>query len=523
MKNISIYVISTIVIMVVHSCGDKTVKSQRVLEETVEQTIYNEAYRPQFHFTPAEKWMNDPNGLVYNDGLYHLFYQYYPGDIVWGPMHWGHAVSKDLVFWEHRPIALYPDNNGYIFSGSAVVDQENTSGLGTDDAPPLVAIFTYHDISKEQAGNLDYETQGIAYSTDNGETWEKYTANPVIPNEEGFKDYRDPKVFWHEGSQSWILVLVAGDHARLFRSPNLLEWEYMSEFGRDKGAHGGVWECPDLFPLKVEGSGEEKWVLIISVNPGAPNGGSGTQYFLGSFNGSTFTSNQKDTRWLDWGTDNYAGVTYNNVPNGDRILIGWMSNWAYAMKTPTEKWRSAMTVPRKLSLRNIGDTLSLVNYPLENLATILKPEGAKYLKLPQGGSDSIPYPNFNQSEVRFRTASRDFILTFRNDQDDELVLTMDGKEKMFLLNRSKSGKTDFSEDFGKNIQQMPISNIPEGIIEVRMLLDASSVELFINGGQYVMTAQLFPNAPYTELKIENVGSTPFELHDFEVSDAESIW
>jgi fructan beta-fructosidase len=402
------------------------------------------------------------------------------------------------------------------------VDHNNTSGLGTDGSSPLVAVFTYHDTNKEQEGNSDYQTQGIAYSNDNGETWEKYTANPVIPNEE-FRDFRDPKVFWHEDSRSWILVLVAGDHARLYRSPDLLKWEYISEFGRDKGAHGGVWECPDLFPLKVEGSGEEKWVLIISINPGAPNGGSGTQYFIGSFNGSKFTSNQKDTRWLDWGTDNYAGVTYNDVPSGERIFIGWMSNWAYAVKTPTEKWRSAMTVPRKLSLRQTGDTISLINYPLENLATILKPEGAKNLEVPRGAKDSVSYTNFNQSEVRFMTASRDFSLTFGNDREEALVLTMDGDEQIVLLDRSRSGKTDFEASFGQNIQRMPISNIPEGMVEVRLLLDASSVELFINGGQYVMTAQLFPNSPYTKLDIENKGDEPFELQSFEVSGAESIW
>lgn len=505
------------------SCKDKKDTSGTVKEESVEVAVFQEEYRPQYHFTPAEKWMNDPNGLVYNDGVYHLFYQYYPGDIIWGPMHWGHAVSKDLVFWEHRPIALFPDNNGYIFSGSAVVDKNNTSGLGTDDAPPLVAIFTYHDINKEQAGDSDYQTQGIAYSTDNGEIWVKYPGNPVITNKDGLKDFRDPKVFWNEGTQNWILVLVAGDHAQLYSSANLLEWEFMSEFGRDKGAHGGVWECPDLFPLQVEGSGEEKWVLLISINPGAPNGGSGTQYFIGNFNGTDFTTDQTDTRWLDWGPDNYAGVTYNDVPDGSRIFIGWMSNWAYAMQTPTDTWRSAMTVPRKLSLRNFGDTLSLVNYPLENLATILKPEGAKKIEIPQGGLEVISNPDYNQSEVRFRTASRNFTLTFSNEQDEDLVLTMDGIENDFLINRSASGKTDFQEDFGKQPLRMPIPNLPPGQVEVRLLLDASSVELFINGGQYVMTAQLFPNAPYTDLKIENKGKEPLEFDSFEVSAAESIW
>ena len=289
-----------------------------------QSTVNTEPYRPQFHFTPPAKWMNDPNGLVYNKGVYHLFYQYYPDDIVWGPMHWGHAISKDLLHWEHKPIALYPDKNGYIFSGSAVVDTENTSGFGTKENPALVAIFTYHDIDRERAGKTDFQTQGIAYSLDNGETFTVYDGNPVIGNN-GIKDFRDPKVFWDDQSKNWSMLLVAGDHLQIWQSKNLKSWEKVSEFGKNQGAHGGVWECPDLFKLKVGTTDEEKWVLLISINPGAPNGGSGTQYFVGDFDGKTFTSDQKEEKWIDWGTDNYGGVRYNNVPNNKRIFIGWRS------------------------------------------------------------------------------------------------------------------------------------------------------------------------------------------------------
>ncbi|MEL6917014.1 MAG: glycoside hydrolase family 32 protein, partial [Bacteroidota bacterium] len=288
------------------------------MDEPKMTALYKEAYRPQYHFSPQEKWMNDPNGLVYNQGCYHLFYQYYPDDIVWGPMHWGHAVSTDMVHWKHKPIALFPDRNGYIFSGSAVLDSANTSGLGTLDNAPLVAIFTYHDMAGEEAGRKDYQTQGIAFSLDNGDTWTKYKGNPVIGND-GMKDFRDPKVFWDDANDQWVMLLVAGDHLQIWNSDNLIDWQKRSEFGKKQGAHGGVWECPDLFPLKVKGTNEEKWVLLISINPGAPNGGSGTQYFIGDFDGETFTSDQKENRWLDWGTDNYAGVTYNNVPNNERI------------------------------------------------------------------------------------------------------------------------------------------------------------------------------------------------------------
>lgn len=493
------------------------------MEEKAAAQAYEEAYRPQYHFSPMEHWMNDPNGLVFHEGTYHLFYQYYPSDIVWGPMHWGHAVSKDLVYWEHKPIALYPDQHGYIFSGSAVVDHGNTSGFGIGDTAPLVAVFTYHNADMEQAGRNDYQTQGIAYSTDGGETWIKYQGNPVLPNTEGIKDFRDPKVFWHEASAQWIMVLVAGDHARIYRSPDLKAWEYLSDFGREQGAHGGVWECPDLFPLKVNGDGPEKWVLLISINPGAPNGGSGTQYFIGDFDGTTFRSSQKEARWLDWGTDNYAGVTYNNVPSGDRLFIGWMSNWDYANSTPTETWRSAMTLPRNLSLRQLGDTKYLVNYPVRNLGTILSSEHKQDLLLEAGAAESLSFDHFNQSEIRFITAARDFQLSFRNAVGDTLKLQMRAEDAVFELNREASGLTDFDTDFSGPPQQMPVGGLPAEAVEFRILIDRSSVEVFLNGGQYAMTSQIFPRDPYNELLLENTSAEPLSLEGLEISRAESIW
>ncbi|NND62558.1 MAG: glycoside hydrolase family 32 protein, partial [Flavobacteriaceae bacterium] len=331
-----------------YSCKEvKETKTSEIPIENEETSLYAEKFRPQFHFSPPEKWMNDPNGLVYHNGIYHLFYQFYPEDVVWGPMHWGHAVSEDLIHWEHKPIALYPDELGYIFSGSAVVDIENTSEFGTAENPPLVAIYTYHLMEGEKAGRNDFQTQGIAFSLDNGETWTKYEGNPVIGNTD-IRDFRDPKVFWDEERSKWVMALVAGDHVKLYDSSNLKDWRLLSEFGKEVGAHGGVWECPDLFKLKVEESEEEKWVLLVSINPGAPNGGSGTQYFVGDWDGTTFSSNQSH-EWIDLGRDNYAGVTFNNVPDDTRKFIGWMSNWDYAQSTPTKGWRSAMTLPRDVT------------------------------------------------------------------------------------------------------------------------------------------------------------------------------
>ena len=483
--------------------------------------VYAEPFRPQYHYSPPEKWMNDPNGLVYHQGIYHLFYQYYPEDIVWGPMHWGHASSTDMLHWENKPIALYPDENGLIFSGSAVIDHNNTSGLGTSDTPALVAVFTYHDMEKEKAGGTDFQTQGIAYSLDNGERFEMYEGNPVLLNTE-FRDFRDPKVFWNEEKSQWVMALVAGDHLRLYRSENLLEWTYMSRFGAEQGAHGGVWECPDLFELPVAGTDESKWVLLISINPGAPNGGSGTQYFIGDFDGTTFTSDQEEARWLDWGTDNYAGVTYNDTPNGERIFIGWMSNWAYARDTPTEVWRSAMTLPRTLSLAKIGEEYTLLNYPVPGISEILIEETSLSLEVPSDGQEAITLENGNQSSIHFSTPLTDFTLSFRNDAGEELVIELDSTERLVVLDRSKSGIVDFQETFS-NTQQMPLDNIIEGELDFDIFLDASSVEVFVNKGQYVMTAQIFPTESYSEFAILNHGNTRFELNELKVNSVSGIW
>jgi len=508
------------VLLVSTACKNKEEKQPSLAEETKTE-YYTEPYRPQFHFTPEEKWMNDPNGLVYDDGIYHLFYQYYPEDIVWGSMHWGHATSEDMIHWQHKPIALFPDEHGLIFSGSAVVDKENTSGFGAEDNPPLVAIFTYHLMEGEKAGRTDFQTQGIAYSLDNGDSWTKYEGNPVIGND-GIKDFRDPKVFWNEKENVWTMLLVAGDHLQIWNSPNLKEWIKVSEFGKNQGAHGGVWECPDLFKLKVDGSEEEQWVLLISINPGAPNGGSGTQYFIGDFDGKTFKSDQKSNRWVDWGTDNYAGVTYNNTPGGERIFIGWMSNWAYARDTPTEKWRSAMTLPRNLSLKKVGESYDLINYPIENFDAIVEGNSKKEVSVEQGQKRVIPFDGLQQSEVHFVTSARDFQLTFKNQSDEKLLLKMNSENEEFLIDRSQSGKTDFQKDFG-NPMKMPLDNLPEGEIEVRIIMDWSSVEVFINKGQYVMTAQVFPNGHYTNLEIDNTSKATLELNDFGINKVEGSW
>ncbi len=480
---------------------------------------YSEKYRPQFHFSPAEKWMNDPNGLVFSDGVYHLFYQYYPEDIVWGPMHWGHAVSEDLAQWQHKPIALYPDELGLIFSGSAVVDLQNTSGFGTLENPPMVAIFTYHLMEGEQAGRIDFQTQGIAYSLDKGETWEKYKGNPVIGNP-GIKDFRDPKVFWHIDSSQWILALVAGDHAQFYGSANLKDWKFLSEFGKNTGAHGGVWECPDLFKLKVEGTNEEKYVLLISINPGAPNGGSGTQYFVGDFDGSQFSTTQTKNLWIDFGRDNYAGVTYNDTPDNDRVFIGWMSNWDYARETPTEVWRSAMTLPRKLTLHKEGDTYYLKNYPVASLSSISS-EVIQHEKISLATPFELQNENLNQSEIQFNTnLAKPLKIVFENASSDVVSITFDPASKQLLFDRTLSGQVGFAEKFAGSVQKQAYKPKDQWV-EVRIMLDASSLEIFIDKGRYVFTNQIFPKQPYSILGI--TGAQDAELRQFHLNHLTSIW
>lgn len=513
--NLSIFSIG--LILTLTACNQKIKSESGTIIQKDTATAFQEQFRPQYHFTPPAHWMNDPNGLVYNKGVYHLFYQYYPEDIVWGPMHWGHAVSKDLVHWEHKPIAIYPDKNGYIFSGSAVVDKQNASGFGSLENPPLVAVFTYHNDVKEKAGGNDFQTQGIAYSLDNGNTWTVYDKNPVIDNKD-IRDFRDPKVFWHEDNKQWILTLVAGDHAQFYASGNLKDWKHLSDFGKNTGAHGGVWECPDLFKLKVENSNEEKWILFISINPGAPLGGSGTQYFVGDFDGKTFTTNQEDIKWIDYGTDNYAGVTFNNTPDGKRIFIGWMSNWLYAQKTPTETWRSAMTLPRELSLAKVGNQYVLKSKVVEQIASIAENQIQEAtVRLPKTVESEI----VSQAEISFSTANSSFKLVFSNAENDSLTLQYNANTKTFSIDRTQSGLTDFEENFGKEIHLIQIPNIQNDNLAFKVFTDQSSIEVFINGGVYAFTEIIFPKKPFNKLQI--FGDENKEIKNFMVKKMHAIW
>lgn len=485
--------------------------------------VYQEPHRPQLHFTPQKNWMNDPNGLVYFAGEYHLFYQHYPEAMVWGPMHWGHAVSRDLLHWEHLPIALYPDSIGMIFSGSAVVDKNNTSGLGTESNPPLVAMFTYHNADQEKAGRNDYETQGIAFSLDSGRTWNKYVKNPVIKNP-GYKDFRDPKVFWHEESSQWIVTVVAGDHAEFYGSPDLISWSKLGEFGKEYGSHGGVWECPDLFPLTIEGESTKKWILIININPGGPNCGSGTQYFVGEFDGKTFKadSEKSTVSWIDYGPDNYAGITWFNAPDDRTILIGWMSNWAYSQNVPTSPWRSANTLPRDLKLVRNGNSLALtaqVIPELEKHANHPKDFGSLVVDDSLEVTEAVKYP-VSTSLLKGTIEAKDFTIRLSNARGQKVVLGYEKGTNSFYIDRTKSGDLSFSKAFGDAIKAARLTS--KETINFTIVLDVSSMEVFFDDGLTVMTALYFPDERFDHLVIgAKAGSV--KLESLSISSLPSVW
>ena len=460
-----------------------------------------EKFRPTYHFSPLYGWMNDPNGMVYKDGEYHLFYQYNPYGSKWGNMSWGHAISQDLVNWKHLPVAIAPDALGTIFSGSAVVDFDNTAGFG---AGAIIAIYTQ---------NSDRQVQSIAYSTDNGRTFTKYENNPVLTSEA--RDFRDPKVFWYENTKRWIMVLAVGQEMQIFSSPNLKDWIFESRFGEGQGAHGGVWECPDLFELPVEGTNDKKWVLLCNLNPGGPFGGSATQYFVGSFNGKEFVNESPSkTKWMDWGKDHYATVTWSDAPNNRRIAIAWMSNWQYANDVPTSQYRSPNSVPRDLSLFTVDGETYLQSAPSPELLALrdaskkrsFKVNGTRTIKEMIPGNDGA-----YEIELTIENQRAD-VIGFRlyNDKGEEVVMQYDMKEKKFSMDRRKSGEVSFNENFpmltwtaieqGRNEEQGG-----KEALKLRLFVDKSSVEAFGDGGRFVMTNQVFPSEPYNHISFYSKG------------------
>lgn len=448
-----------------------------------------EPFRPSYHFTPEYGWMNDPNGMVYKDGEYHLFYQYNPYGSVWGNMHWGHAVSSDLVSWEHLPVALAPDGLGAIFSGSCVVDENNTAGFGKG---AIVAFYT-------SAGRS--QTQSMAYSLDNGRTFQKYSGNPVVTS--NVRDFRDPKVSWHEPTRKWVMVLAVGQELQFYSSPNLKDWAYESSFGEGQGAHGGVWECPDLVQLSVKGTDRKKWVLICNLNPGGPFGGSATQYFVGEFDGHRFVNESPEaTKWMDYGKDHYATVTWSNVPAGRTIALAWMSNWDYANQVPTLQYRSANSVPRDLFLYEQDGQTYLASVPSDELLALrsspVKKGSFKVSKTRE--LKNLLKVNEGAYEIELKIGdvqTKKCVFQLYNSKDESVSLVYDWEKKQFSMDRTQSGDTSFSDRF-ESVTSAPLREQNE--YTLRLLVDKSSIEAFDGDGRFVMTNLVFPTEPYNHLK-----------------------
>ncbi|RPI20598.1 MAG: glycoside hydrolase family 32 protein [Acidobacteria bacterium] len=464
---------------------------------------YSQPHRPQFHFSPPVNWINDPNGMVYYQGEFHLFYQYNPFGNGWGHMSWGHAISRDLVHWENLPVALRDEDGIMIFSGSAVADTDNSSELGTKSAPPLVAVYTGH--------TADRQTQNLAFSTDRGRTWRKYSGNPVLDRQQ--KDFRDPKVFWHEPTRRWIMVvaLPVARKVAFYSSSNLIDWAQTGDYG-PAGATEGIWECPDLFELPVEGTAaDKKWVLIVNVNPGAVAGGSGTQYFVGAFDDKTFRADSSPSpRWADYGSDFYAGVSWSSMPSGDprRVWLAWMSNWRYADKVPTSPWKGAMTLPRALALRNTEAGLSLFQTPIAELR-ILRGE------LLQAGDITITAANRLLEQARMNgdlleieaefdiDSAQDFGINVRVGENQKTRVGYNVARKAVYVDRRSSGRLAFDRSFPA-VHSAPMA-APKSRVKLHIFVDRSSVELFANHGERVITDLIFPDRTSAGLNLYEEG------------------
>ncbi len=434
-------------------------------------TKNKEKFRPEYHHTPVYGWMNDPNGMFYLDGVYHLYYQWNPYGSQWENMTWGHSTSTDLINWTAQPSAIVPDALGAIFSGSCVVDKNNTAGFGTN---AVIAFYT-------SAGRN--QVQSMAYSTDGGKTFTKYENNPVIIGD--CPDFRDPKVFWNDDLKAWNLILAAGQEMRIYSSNNLKDWKYESSFGTGYGCHDGVWECPDLVKIN------DKWVLLCNINPGGIYGGSATQYFVGDFDGKRFTTNQKQTLWLDYGKDHYATVTFSNAPQNRHIALAWMSNWQYANNVPTKQFRSANSVPRDMGIFEADGIYYCTSKPSPELLKMR----SSIVKNPTEICEIVV------------DIKKDTKITLSNTKNEYVTISYDTKTQLLKFDRRHAGDNSFSSDFAAET----FVKVPSGSKQLRIFVDRCSIELFDSQGKAVMTNLVFPSESYSTIIATGCKTTIYQL------------
>ncbi|MBQ1799421.1 MAG: glycoside hydrolase family 32 protein [Prevotella sp.] len=470
-------------------------KTEEPTEKPTENSGRTEQYRPQIHFTPNRNWMNDPNGMVYANGVYHLFYQYNPQGNSWGNMSWGHATSSDLMHWEEQPVALTRDELGDIFSGSAVIDKDNTAGFGNN---AMIALYTSASGAQQQS---------MAYSTDGGKSFTRYTGNPVIKNNDD--NLRDPKVFWHEESKKWIMALAKGWKmgTEFYGSTDLKNWTHLSTFFVAlPGRPSLQWECPDL--ISFDYKGKKKYVLLVSVNPGGPILGSGTMYFVGDFDGTTFTADPLDyPLWFDYGMDNYAGVTWSNTPNR-HILIGWMNNWQYAGDVPCSPWRSAMTLPRELKL------IEYDGKPL--LANVVVDEVDKIASNWQDVPGTINAKDAYQLRLTI-DLDKGSTITLSNDNKESFTMDIIASERMLVAHRtSATGQTTFNAIFSIPSMRAPLNTVGNSVV-LDIFVDQSSVEIFTQNGSMSMTNLVFPKNIYNHLNVSGAN------YQAQIRSLNSVW
>lgn len=503
--------------------------------------VYKDEYRPQIHYSPKKNWMNDPNGMVYYEGEYHLFYQHTPHDTQpdFGRMHWGHAVSNDLVHWDELPLAISPGEDGAIFSGCAVVDKNNTSGFFNEAGSGLVAIYT-NNANSAQPGKP--QVQSIAYSKDKGRTWKKYEGNPVLFPTETL-DFRDPKVFWHEESSNWVMVLAVRDRVEFYTSSNLKNWTFESDFGSDiPGIHRGIFECPEVFEIQVdEDPNTTKWILILSVgdrngvnsnDSEPPAGGSGMMYFIGDFNGKVFTLDETlasfDTiKWIDYGSDFYAAVTWDGIPNKDgrKIWVGWMNNWRYASTLPSKEWRGQLSIPREIQLRTYSEGLRLTQAPVTELNQLRR----SILSL----QDITIKPDMNVlsavsaakmeiiAEFEIGTATAfGFKVRKSSSSDQETVIGYNVLNEELFVDRTKSNNVDFHPDF--SAKHKALMKPEHERIQLSIYVDWSSVEVFGNNGTTIISDMIFPDLESRGLELYAFGGE-LRVVSLQINDLVSIW
>jgi fructan beta-fructosidase len=461
-------------------------------------TGYDQQYRPQYHFSPRQHWTNDPNGLVYFEGEYHLFFQYNPFGDVWGHMSWGHAVSRDLMHWQELPVALPEENGIMIFTGSTVIDERNSSGFCANGKRCMVAVFTGH--TPKTATQPALQTQNLAYSNDRGRTWVKYPGNPVLNL--NMADFRDPNVLWSEQGKQWVMaVSLPNDHKiRFYGSPDLKRWRTLSDFG-PAGAVGGQWECPDLFELPLDGDrAKSRWVLKVGLNPGGLQGGSGEQYFIGRFDGSRFVNDNPAslTLWTDYGKDCYCALTFNGLPRADPpVMIGWMNNWQYAGKVPTSPWRGQMTVPRKLALRTYAEGPRLVQEPVEALLKLRAKRLAWDTKIASHSfqiESTIPLGQAEEVGWKILSEGGTYTIIGYNKTDQQL-----------FVDRTHSGRVDFGNYFpARTAAPLPV----KGPLQMNILVDRCSIEVFAQGGRVAITNLVFPEGNAYTVKFYSHGGRP---------------